>query len=373
MKFASPEAVPAEFGPPAETKAAGKDNWAHTRYVNWTSWASAATIWPNAAGIHSTQAESSGMAVYAHELSHLLNIGDNYGNPWNEPTWRDFVGPFSMMSRGSFNGPGGPHTRWQIPALQGSSLGSLHTVRDKLKIGLIDKKNVLELSREALASEAVVVRRVTSRAVDPGEGLIGIFVNLTGQDLSKPCTVDKDPLCDRGGYQFYTVEVIDRVGADSFQPDSGVFITKARRLDSPTPYQWAVDANPHDINVTDFVAPDGRTVKITMGDYRQLLDALFHAGTRSGSKYEYVDVDNRLHFYVLSAQRDQTGTLSYDIGIRSLVRTGASAMTIKLGVSLSNGTAEPGGAATSQGVLCSFTLNNTGTWRSDSDVYRLKS
>lgn len=80
MKFASPQDVPPEFGPPAGSNNT-LPNWANTRYVNWTSWASAATIWPNAQSGSSTQAESSGMATYAHELSHLLGIGDNCSFP----------------------------------------------------------------------------------------------------------------------------------------------------------------------------------------------------------------------------------------------------------------------------------------------------
>ena len=115
------------WGPPVEPL----PNYARTRYVEWTSWEAAATIWPNAGGGSSTQAESSGMGVYAHELSHLLSIGDNYNNPYGVPLRRAYTGSWSMMSRGSFNGPGGPHTRWQIPAVNGGSMGSLHTVRDK--------------------------------------------------------------------------------------------------------------------------------------------------------------------------------------------------------------------------------------------------
>ena len=38
---------------------------------------------------------------------------------------------------------------------------------------------------------------------------------------------------------------------------------------------------------------------ITVGDYRQLSDALFHAGTDSGSEFEWIDEPNRLHFYML--------------------------------------------------------------------------
>lgn len=71
IMFESPEDVPDAFGPPGDGP-----NFAATRYVNWTSWASASTIWPNAGGGSSTQGESSGMATYAHELSHLLDIGD---------------------------------------------------------------------------------------------------------------------------------------------------------------------------------------------------------------------------------------------------------------------------------------------------------
>ena len=51
----------------------------------WTSWAAANNIWPSASGTVSTEAESSGMAVFAHELSHNLSLPDNYGNPFAAP------------------------------------------------------------------------------------------------------------------------------------------------------------------------------------------------------------------------------------------------------------------------------------------------
>ena len=67
MKFLSQDTVSDAFGPKAydPTKTV---NWAPTRYVPWSSWAVATNIWPNAQGNNSTEAESSGMAVYAHEL-----------------------------------------------------------------------------------------------------------------------------------------------------------------------------------------------------------------------------------------------------------------------------------------------------------------
>lgn len=96
MKFQTRQDVTEPFGPPEDSL----PNWARTRYVPWTSWASASTEWPNAGDASSTQAESSGMATYAHELSHLLDIGDNYNNPYDDPPIRDYTGPFSMLSRG---------------------------------------------------------------------------------------------------------------------------------------------------------------------------------------------------------------------------------------------------------------------------------
>lgn len=342
MRFATRDDVTEPFGPPSEPD----PNYARTRYVDWTSWASAATIWPNAGGGSSTQAESSGMAVYAHELSHLLTIGDNYNNPYGTPLRRSYTGPWSMMSRGSFNGPGGPHTRWQIPALQGASLGSLHTLRDKEKIGLVSPGNVLHVDRKGLG---LVVATVTARAVDPGPtGLTGITIALDG-DRSPACDTGTDPLCDGGGYDNYTVEVVDRMGADSFTPDSGVLISKTRNEDTQ-PFQWVVDANPQDIRLADFTRPDGTTAMITMGDYRQLADALFHAGTRSGSGYEYVDEANGLHFYVLDVSRDATGVLSYQIGVRSLDGDAPAGVTL----------GRPRG--------CTFPLTNTGP---GTDIYRL--
>jgi M6 family metalloprotease-like protein len=73
MRFQTREDVPDNFGPPAGTLVNGtRKNYAHTRYVDWTSWASASSIWPDAGDGSSTQAESSGMATYCHELSSVV-------------------------------------------------------------------------------------------------------------------------------------------------------------------------------------------------------------------------------------------------------------------------------------------------------------
>ncbi|MEV4432161.1 M6 family metalloprotease domain-containing protein [Streptomyces sp. NPDC049585] len=361
MRFRGAADVPATWGPPSPL--ASGLNAAATRYVPWTSWQAAARIWPNAANGSSTQAESSGMATFAHELSHILGIGDNYNNPYGTPLSRSYTGIWGMLSRGSFNGPGGPHTRWRIPATAGGSMGAQHVLRDKMKLGIVDEKNVLHLDRDALKDSGLVVARVTARSAPPGEkGLTGVNITM-GRDLSPSCDRATDPLCDGGGYDNYTVEVVDRMGMDSFTPDNGVLISKTKNADR-APFAWVIDAHPEDIGMLDFIRPDGTPQKITMGDYRQLSDALFHAGADSGSAYEYVDAANRLHFYVLNIQRDASGVLSYDIGVKSLDGAGPQAR----GVALAQGTAR--GRPAGGRALCTFALANTGRPASD-DIYRL--
>ncbi|GAA3943900.1 M6 family metalloprotease domain-containing protein [Actinomadura viridis] len=363
MKFASKEDVPPEWGPGDS----GLPNWVKTRYVDWTSWAAGSTIWPNAVTGSSTQAESSGMGVFAHEFSHILGIGDNYNNPYGVPARRAYSGPWEMLSRGSFNGPGGPHSRWMIPATGGGSMGAQHMLRNKLKLGIVDTERVLRLDRDALAASGAVVARVTARAADPGEGLAGINLKLgTGGDRSPACDTTKDALCDGGGYDNYTLEVVDRMGFDSFTPDSGVLLAKTKDRDS-APFIWVKDANPQDIDKVDFVLPDGTPQKLTIGDYRQLSDALFHAGNDSGSEFEYVDEANRLHFYVLDLERDRQGVLSYTVAIRSLDGAGPQ----RRGVQVGNGPARRAGSGW---VKCTVPLRNSGQGGGGhhaSDVYRL--
>ncbi|TWP47989.1 M6 family metalloprotease domain-containing protein [Lentzea tibetensis] len=373
MKFRTKEDVTDAFGPPDPAL----PNWSRTRYVDWTSWAAGSSIWPNAGGGSSTQAESSGSGVYAHELSHILGIGDNYGNPFGNPPRRDYNGIWDMMSRGAFNGPGGPHARWVIPATAGASMGSQHMLRNKIKLGIVDERNVLRLSREALPGSGLVIAKVTARAVQAGpNGLSGVNIALGTGDKSPACNVQTNPFCDGGGYNNYTVEVVDRMGSDSFTPDAGVLLAKTKNQDS-APFVWVADANPQDIGMTDYVLPDGTKVPITVGDYRQLSDALFHAGTNSGSEYEYVDRANRLHFYVLDVKRDQQGVLSYTVAIRSLDGAGPQQRGVR--VMPTTGNTGSDGVAT-----CRFPLLNTGraatptaqhpedvTQYIDGDVYRV--
>ncbi|XVU22920.1 M6 family metalloprotease domain-containing protein [Actinoplanes sp. CA-054009] len=351
MKFTTKEEVTDEWGPPDTAL----PNWNATRYVDWTSWQASANIWPNATQGSSLQAESSGMSTYAHEFSHILGVGDNYNNPYSVPARRDYSGPWEMLSRGTFNGPGGPHSRWLIPGTSGSSMGAQHMLRNKMKLGIASPDAVLRLSRDALATSGLVLTTVTARVVESG----GINITLDGGDRSPACDTAADPFCDGGGYDNYTLEVVDRMGFDSFTPDSGVLLAKTKNQDA-APFIWTIDANPQDIDKVDFVLPDGTPQKMTIGDYRQLSDALFHAGTNSGSDFEYADTANRLHFYILDRKRDRKGVLSYDVAVRSLDGAGPAARGVR---------AYPDTARPSQGwTRCTIPVRNTGR---AADVFRV--
>ena len=123
------------------------DNWAGTRYVPWTSWLVAKSVWshttyaykgqgenidglPEGADFNiSVQGESDGMATFAMSsvtfgifaTTTTILMGSRMG--------RTYTGPWELMSRGSFAGPEGTHTRWQIPSLNGSAAPAPHTTR----------------------------------------------------------------------------------------------------------------------------------------------------------------------------------------------------------------------------------------------------
>ena len=388
MMFKTPQEIPDKFGPPQEWKdavkaATGKDapNWASTRYVDWSAWAASASMWPNASGNTSIEAESSGRATYAHEFSHNLSIGDNYGNPYANPALRDQSGAWDMMSRGSFNGPGGPHARWNVPIVLGDQMGSQHMLRDKMFLNTVPSTSVVNVSRSDLKANGVAVTNVTAREVQLAGQKVGVNVVMDGGDAStcasQGASGDKLWMCDfnrttatdesKGNYNNYTMEVVDRMGSDSFTADSGVLLAKTKNSGSPN--KWVIDANPQDIDQIDYYMADGTPVKLTRGDHRQLNDALFKAGSGSGSQFEYDDPANKLHFYVLDTQRDAAGVLSYQVAVRSTDASGA----LTRGVTLAN----PAVAGKTPGKVasCLANLTNTGGTAENplysSDVYRL--
>ena len=114
MKFETRDDIPAAWGNPNSNM----PRWVVSRYVPWTSWLAGAQHW----GLSSIrQGENSG--TITHELGHYaFGIGDNNNNPYVEPYRRVGSGPWDMMDHSSFNGPGGPHSRWVVPATQGIAM-----------------------------------------------------------------------------------------------------------------------------------------------------------------------------------------------------------------------------------------------------------
>lgn len=379
MKFKSKDDIPAEWGNPDTTK----PRWVVTRYVPWTSWKAGAQQW----GLSSVrQGENSG--TITHEISHLIfRIGDNNNNPYIEPYRRVASGPWDIMDRGSFNGPGGPHRRWVVPPTEGAFMPAGFMLRSKIRFNFVRPENVLKLNRNGLAESGLAVATITARAVDPGPTrLAGITVTLDGdppQDRTPPCDINRDPYCaGMPVFNFYSIEVVQRIGYDSFTPDNGILIAKNKNSESNSCgyncFTWVIDAHPEDARMVDFKRADGTTVMRTVADYRQLNDALFHAGLNSGSQYEWGDTPNRLHFYIIGVSKDEKGILRYTVGVRSLDGWGPQTRGVSIAPAAKTVSAPPF-------TLCSFTLTNTGkaettptslhpqdaTAYLDSDIYRL--
>ncbi len=383
MKFNTKEDIPPEWGNPNPDM----PRWIPTRYVEWTSWLAGSQQW----GLSSMrQGENSG--TITHELGHFaFRLPDLNNNPYVTPYRRVAAGTWDMMDRGCFNGPGGPHMRWVVPPTHGAAMPAGLMVRNRLENGFITESDLLRLSREGLAQSGLAVAEVTARAVEPLPGTFaGIMVRLDGSesgDRTPPDDPATDPLSPGiPNYNFYTLEVVQRIGYDSFTPDNGILIAKNKdslrgRNGGPNAfnsYIWVIDAHPEDINMVDYVKPNGDKVMRTIADYRQLNDALFHAGLDSGSQFEWEDTPNRLHFYVIDVQKNAEGILSYKLAVRSLDGSGPQERGVALEVQADKTVAEPNTPVV-------FTLKNTGAGSEldpalhpsdsspylNSDIYRL--
>lgn len=322
MKFQTKEDIPAEWGNPDTTKS----RWVRSRYGALIPWKAGEWLWSNSQIVQGESINS-----IRHEISHFaFSIGDNYNNPFAEPHRRAPAGPWDLMDRGSFNGPGGPHKRWVTPPDAGGSMAAGLMLRQRLQFAFVDSTDVLLLNRDGLAKSGLAVVDVTARGTSPiPNSKAGIVVRLDGTAPHDRTPVD-DPATNplsagTPNYDFYTVEVVQRFGYDSYEPDNGVLIAKNKDRASTTGgangytvFTWTIDAHPEDINVLDFTRPHGEPVMRSIADYRQLNDALFHAGRNSGSSYEWEDTPNRLHFYVVDIHTDARGVRSYTLAVRSL-------------------------------------------------------
>ena len=100
-----------------------------------------------------------------------------------------------------------------------------------------------------------------------------------------------------------------------------------------------IDANPQDINMVDFLRPRTKTpVMRTIGDYRQLNDALFHAGTNSGSQVRVRRPGRTACTSTCSnVKRDATGVQSYDVAVRNLDGAGPHTRGVEIAAPADDG------------------------------------
>jgi len=359
--------------------------YAKTRYVPWSSWYGALGIWSGAGSATdsvpgfpaktiplSIQGESDGMGTFAHEFGHLMNLPDNYNNPYDIPRTRSYTGPYELMSRGSFGGPGGNHLRYQIPSTMGSSNPPNQVLRSKIGQGYTTAGEIVDITYESL-KEAPLITEVVARNIPTDKGVLDKSgkmitgnrgIRITGMvdaTIKDNNTFDTDsgnvtnytsghlrinPDKWNWGrtvdYTGYTIEVLDRTGYDSFINDHGVMIAKTADRGSTTIF--VQDAHPTPLDLIDFVKPNGEIIMLSDGDQLQLASALFHAGVHHNPTYfkesypdrflsddtrqglhgnvvnEYVDSFNKLHFYVLDkivTQGKYGDYLSYKIAVRS--------------------------------------------------------
>jgi len=256
-------------------------------------------------------------------------------------------------------------------------MGAEHMLRSKIGIGFVSPAKVLTLNRNGLAESGLAVADVVARAENTDPDVVkdgvraGVQVKFDGAtpiDHEPACDVNTQPLCDGGGasssWTNYMLETVQRIGYGSYEPDNGVLISKnktwnpgGRGTESSSCgyncFSWVVDAHPEDMNKVDYVKPDGTPIMRTIADYRQLNDALFHAGTNSGSQSEYVDGPNGLHFYIVDKYTDSKGLLHYVLGIQNPAGRGPQIR----GVSLADAPAQ---TVSGTYTNCEFTLTNSG-------------
>jgi hypothetical protein len=198
-------------------------------------------------------------------------------------------------------------------------MGSHHMLRNKVRLGFVPPTEVLTVTKADLAArpggliKARILQRESPPPVTNPDLYSGIRVVLGADESS--CDSSK-PKCDGGRYHNYDVEVVNRQGFDSFIPDHGVLIAKTKNVDA-SPFIWVIDARPKNLKKVDFVRADGKKFRYTVGDYRQLADAAFHAGTARGTVNNYKDKANGLKFFILKKAKSN-GRLIYTVAVKSM-------------------------------------------------------
>ena len=158
---------------------------APTRYVPWTSWYGVFGVWshatsmnvfhPNVGNVNfgiAVQGEGAAMAVYSHELGHVIRLPDNdnmvytifggvagtgAGGGAGLPV-RSLIGPWNIMARGAHVGYYGGHTRWNVPGIRGGSSGTGLMARMRISAGFTDLTTNHGAAPGATGADARLIR-----------------------------------------------------------------------------------------------------------------------------------------------------------------------------------------------------------------------
>ena len=354
---------------------AGGPNTAPTRYVAWTSWAAAATRWASSSGYsgttvrdskgtnitnipYSQQAECNGMATYAHEFGHIVNLPDNYSNSYGA-TYSPDSEPWDLMARGCFAGPFGDHARWSVPGGLEADSAPVHLMMVSKKFSkFYDPGDLKELTVAQLKAGTPLVEEIVARNVPLANkdypwladyGLVspnfykGIELTFDSANTDKVTRRTSGFTWNRLAAQRMGIEVVQRTGYDSFAPDDGVVLTRIANAASSSSQgaYTVIDSHLYDLEMADYYL-NGVAVPYTMGNQAQLFDGAFKAGVSftdsgyyKGGEYkgdkrvseeiisgntvnEFFDSANGLHFYILDKHMNpgKYGEfLSYSVGL----------------------------------------------------------
>ena len=401
---------------------------APTRYVPWTSWYGVFGVWshatsmnifhPNVGNVNvsiAVQGEGAAMAVYSHELGHVVRLPDNDNMVYNlsggQPIpARAQLGPWNIMARGAHVGYYGGHTRWNIPGIRGGSAGTGLVSRMRIGAGFTDltemqgppdgatgvnrqnmrnwvrpdpqnSRDIKYVPYPTFRAGPPVVAEIHGRNIpanrgfvdyygNPIEGYVGFIIqgttftdrtpgvllpnthlygtsnalrfatNLLGVDITIPANqrplstlprspvhASGDPMNHRatiidperwnwsiGGAPAmqtstnstlwtglsptaarrtlgFSIDVINRVGYDSFSPDHGVLISRIGHtnlvgqggMDAAGVY--VIDAHPGNNNLVQFREADGTPYFFGCEHHVQIAEATFRAGLHNNPGY----------------------------------------------------------------------------------------
>ena len=343
MKFETKEEVPDEWGPPDPLL----PNWVTNRYVPWTSWRAGAQQW----GLSSIrQGESSG--TITHEIVHTFGLPDNNNNPYVTPYHRVGSGPWDILDRGSFNGPGGPHKRWLVPVTQGGAMeagmtlwtkpeeqlaqGSRRPPRHPQRPGRLRRADDARQGAHGRARHRRHADGHQARPRRPGAGRQDAGLRHQHQPALRGHRLVVLHARDRAA---------DRRGLDDARqrrPDPEEQEQLEQRLRLRVLRRGSIDAHPEDMNKVDFLRPRTKTPRDAHD--RRLPPAQRRAVPRGHELGLAVRVRGHAPTGCTStcstSQRDAAGVQSYDVAIRNL--DGAGPHTRGVHRRRADGGAEPG-------------------------------